>query len=76
MTKLLQQALAEVRELPDETQDLAAQAMFMVIQHSSDEGRYRLSEEEISGVHHAMRQADRGDFASEKQITELFDSSL
>ena len=76
MTKLLEQALAEVRELPEETQDLVAEAVFMVIAHTNEDTRYSLSDEEIEGVRHAMAQADRGEFASEKEVKELFGRSL
>jgi hypothetical protein len=76
MTKLLEQAVAELRELPEETQDLAAQAMFMVIEHSNEDTRHQMTAEQIEGVRHAMAQADRGEFASEKDVRELFGRAL
>jgi hypothetical protein len=76
MTKLLERAIAQLRELAEETQDLAADALFMVIEHANDDGHYRLGDEEIEGVHHAMAQADRGEFASDRELTEIFGRSL
>jgi hypothetical protein len=42
MTKLLERAVAQLRELPEETQDLAAEALFIVIDHVNDDERYRM----------------------------------
>jgi hypothetical protein len=37
---------------------------------------YRLSDEQIEGMHHAMAQADRGKFASDRELKEIFGQSL
>jgi hypothetical protein len=37
MTKLLELTVTQVRDLPDETQDIAADALFMVIEHVNDD---------------------------------------
>ena len=37
MTKLLEQAIAQIKDLPEETQDLAAGALFIVIEHVDDD---------------------------------------
>ena len=76
MTKLLEKAIAEVLELPEETQNMAADALFMVIEHANDDERYRLTDEQISGVRHAMGQADRGEFAGDAELGEIFGRSL
>lgn len=76
MTKLLERAIAEVIELPEETQDLAADALFMLLEHVNDEGNYRLTEDQIAGVQHAMGQADRGEFATGAAIEEIFGRAL
>ena len=76
MTKLLEQAIAEVLELPEETQNMAADALYMVIDHANDDAHYRLTEEQIAGVHHAMGQADRGEFATDAELKEIFGRSL
>ncbi len=59
MTKLLEKAIAEVLELPEDTQNLAADALFVVIEHANEELHYRLNDEQIAGVH-PMGQADPG----------------
>jgi hypothetical protein len=76
MTKLLEQAIAEVLELPEETQNMAADAVLMVIDHVNDDGHYRLTEEQVGGVHHAIGQADRGQFATDAELREIFGRSL
>ena len=76
MTKLLEQAITEVLELPDETQNMAADAVLMVIDHANEEEHYRLTEEQIAGVHHAMGQADRGEFATDTELKEIFGRPL
>ena len=76
MTKLFEQAIAEVLELPEETQNMAADALYMVIEHANNDGHYRLTEEQIACVHHAIGQADRGEFATNKELKEIFGRSL
>jgi hypothetical protein len=76
MTKLLEEAVAQVRDLPAATQDLAAEALFMVIHHVNDSDHYRLTEEQIEGVQHAIGQADRGEFASATDVREIFGREL
>jgi hypothetical protein len=44
MTKLLEQAIAEVIELPEETQNMATDALYMVIDHVNEDAHYRLTE--------------------------------
>jgi len=76
MTKLLEEAIAEVLELPEETQNLAADALLMVVDYVNDDAHYRLTDEQIVGVHHAMGQADRGEFATDTELKEIFGRSL
>ena len=76
MTKLLKEAIAEVLELPEETQNMAADALLMVMDYANDDTHYRLTDEQIAGVHHAMGQADRGEFATDSEVKEIFGRSL
>lgn len=46
MTKLLEQAIAEVLELSVETQNLAADALFMVMDHANNDDHYQLTDEQ------------------------------
>ena len=76
MTKMLERAVAQLRELSEETQDLAAEALLMVIEHVNDEERYRMTEEQIEGVRDAMAEADRGGFASDREVAKVFGKPL
>ena len=73
MTKLLEEAVAELRTLPEDEQDRAAAALLAFTRDRQD---YTLSMEQIEGVQHAMEQADRGEFASDKRVREIFGQSL
>jgi hypothetical protein len=55
---------------------MAADALYMVIERVNDEGHYRLTEEQVAGVRHAMGQADRGEFARDGEMKEIFGRSL
>ena len=48
MTKLLEEAIAKVRELPEDQQDAAADALFAHI--SGAPGHYRLKSEQVAEV--------------------------
>jgi predicted transcriptional regulator len=76
MTKLFEQAIAEVLELPEETQNIAADALLMVIDYVNDDPHYQLTDEQVAGVHHAMDQADRGEFATDAELKEIFGRSV
>ena len=76
MTKLLEKAIAEILELPEETQNIAADALYMVIDHINDDAQYRLTEEQVAGLHHAMAQADRSEFATDAELKEIFGRAL
>jgi len=76
MTKLFEEAIAQVLELPEETQNLAADALLMVVDYVNDDAHYRLTDEQVAGVHHAMGQADRGEFATDAELKEIFGRSV
>ena len=73
MTKLLEEALAEVRTLPVEEQDRAAEVL---LAFARDRRSYSFTPEQIEGIRHAMGQADRGEFASSKKLREIFGRDL
>ena len=70
MTKLLEQAIAEVRKLPDADQDMAAEMLLSLARR--DESRYRLTFEQIEEVKLAMAEADRGEFATDEEMSALW----
>jgi hypothetical protein len=53
MTKLLEEAIEHLRDLPEEEQDGAAEALFAFI--SSDERQYRLLPHQVSEVRRIKR---------------------
>jgi hypothetical protein len=73
MTKLLEEAVAELRTLPEDEQDRAAAALLSFTRDRQD---YSLTVEQIEGIRHAMDQADRAEFASDGQLRKIFGRSL
>lgn len=73
MTKLLEEAVAQVRTLPAEEQNRAAEVLMVF---ARDRRGYTLTVEQIEGIKHAMGQADRGEFASEERVQDIFGCSL
>jgi hypothetical protein len=53
MSKLLEQAINELRNLPEDEQDAAADALFAYI--ASDEREYQLRPDQIAEVHRIRR---------------------
>ena len=73
MTKLLEEAVEELRTLPEEEQDRAARALLDFTREHHD---YTFDTDQIAGIHHAMEQADRGEFASDAKVRDIFSRSL
>jgi hypothetical protein len=73
MTKLLEEAVEEVRSLPEDEQDRAAQALIAFARERAD---YTFNDEQIAGIHHAVGQADRGEFVSDAEVRKIFSRSL
>ena len=73
MTKLLEEAVEELRTLPEDEQDCAAHALLAFARDRHD---YSFNDEQIAGIHHAMGQADRGEFASNEEVRTIFGRAL
>ena len=73
MTKLLEEALARVQNLPDDEQDRAAQVLIAL---ATDNRPYSLSDAQIAGIELAMEQADHGRFADAKRTKGIFNRAL
>ncbi|MDI4664746.1 hypothetical protein K9U40_10465 [Xanthobacter autotrophicus] len=76
MTKLLEQAIAEIRKLSDAEQDRAAELLLGLV-HQGEEGGggaadYQLTPEQIERVRLGLAQARRGEFADPQEIEELW----
>ena len=68
MTKLLEQAIAKVRELSDEEQDaLAAMLLSMA---DADASRFPLDRETESAIREGLAQADRGEFVPDEVVAQ------
>ncbi|MFG1383411.1 hypothetical protein [Xanthobacter versatilis] len=79
MTKLLDQAIAEIRKLSDAEQDRAAELLLGLVHRDeageAGEGReadYQLTPEQIERVRLGLAQARRGEFADPQEIEELW----
>ena len=70
MTKLLDQAIAEIRKLPAPAQDQAAE-MLLSIAARQDEP-VRLDEDTRAAVHRGDEQAKRGEFAPDEEMAAFF----
>jgi hypothetical protein len=68
MTKLLEEAIEHLRDLPEEEQDSAAEALFAFI--SSDERQYRLLPHQVSEVRRIQRAVRDGTtrFATDQEV--------
>ena len=73
MTKLLEEAMAELRTLPDDEQNRAAEVLLAFAHDRQD---YTMDAEQVEGILHAMGQADRGEFASDKRLRRIFGRAL
>jgi hypothetical protein len=67
MSVLLDQAIAKVRELPEDEQELAAQALLTFAQLAK-QGIYRLSPEERAAISESRAQVRRGEFATDAEV--------
>ena len=74
MTKLLEEAIAHIQTLPEEEQNRAAEVL--LIAFSKDERDYNFTDEQIAGIDHAIEQSQRGEFASDEEVREIFGSLL
>ena len=70
MTKLLEQAIAKVRELPEADQDEAAELLFSVVSKRAEP--VRLDEETRAAVREGSEQARRGEFVSDEDMAAFF----
>jgi hypothetical protein len=70
MSKLLEQGIEAVRELPEESQDLAGELLLTIAGRRP--GRLRLTAEQIEKVRIGFAEADRGEFATDEEMQETW----
>ena len=76
MTKLLEQAIAEIRKLSDAEQDRAAELLLGLVHRGGEleggEADYQLTPEQIERVRLGLAQARRGEFVDPQEIEALW----
>jgi hypothetical protein len=70
MTKLLDQAIQTVKQLPESQQDVAAK--FLLAFANPDAHHYQLSDEQLAEVELAKREVREGKVATEAEMTEVW----
>jgi predicted transcriptional regulator len=71
MTKMLDEAVRKVRELPDAVQDEAAEMLFSVA--AKQGAPVRLDEETRAALQEGRAQARQGEFVSEEDMQAFFE---
>jgi hypothetical protein len=69
MTKLLEQGIQAVRDLPPERQDMAGELLLTL---AAGDAQYRLTREQIEDLKLAVQEADRGELATAAQIADAW----
>ena len=72
MSELFDKAIAKISQLPPGIQDDVARVMLAYI-GSDDPGIVRLTAEEHAALELSEQAADRGEFATDKQLRAVFD---
>jgi hypothetical protein len=71
MTKLLDEAIARVRELPEEQQERAAESL-MRFAELAKQGVYKLSSQERAAIEASKAQVRRGELATDDEVTAAY----
>jgi hypothetical protein len=69
MTKLLEQGIEAVKDLPADRQDFAGEVLLRLAQNKA---RYSLTAEQIEDLKRSIAEADRGAYASDKEVAETW----
>ncbi|KAB2938283.1 MAG: hypothetical protein K8F92_16660 [Hyphomicrobium sp.] len=69
MMKVLEQAIEKIRNLPEERQAAAAEALELIAAQADDAP---LSADELEGVKRAQEAVRRGEFASDAKVKKFF----
>jgi hypothetical protein len=69
MTKLLEQGIKAVQELPAARQDMAGELLLTL---AASEPQYGLTREQIEDLKLAITEADRGEFATDGEMIETW----
>jgi hypothetical protein len=69
MTKLLEQGIRAVQELPAERQDMAGELLLTL---AASAPQYGLTREQIEDLRLSVEEADRGEFATDNEMIETW----
>lgn len=70
MTRLLEQAVAAVRVLPDDVQDDLARTLLQLA--GVEQPFYELTPEEAADIDASMAEAERGEFATDEEVRSMW----
>jgi predicted transcriptional regulator len=70
MTKMVQEAIEALKELPEDRQVTVARAILDYASH--DDGLYHLTDEERSEVRAGLAEIRRGEIASDEEVAETY----
>jgi hypothetical protein len=70
MTKLLEHAIATIRELPEQEQDVAAK--FLLGFANPDAQRYQLTDEQVAEVELAKQEVRAGKIATDAEMDDVW----
>jgi hypothetical protein len=70
MTKLLEEAIATVRQLPEQDQDVAAKLLLAFASPEAD--RYQLSDKQLAEVEIAKREIRAGKIATDAEMADVW----
>ena len=70
MTKLLDKAIASIRDMSDDDQDEAAELLFSLA--SRNRGPIAVDEETRKAIEEGRQQARRGEFATDAEMSAFF----
>ena len=70
MTKLLEKGIEAVKALPPERQDMAGALLLDIAETNTRE--YTLTPEQLADLELSIAEADRGEFASDKDVEAMW----
>ena len=70
MTRLLELAIEEAKQLSPEEQDKLARTIMDIV-HGGEDDVYLLSDEDRAAIEEGLAQADRGEFVTEDELNAI-----
>ena len=70
MTKMVQEAIEALKDLPEDRQVTVARAILDYASH--DDGKYHLTDDERREVRAGVQEIERGDIASDEEVADVY----